>query len=55
VAARLEDALEIEVPMRHVFDAATVADLADRIELALVTVRGRDGVEDGADVEELEI
>ena len=29
VAARLEDVLQMEVPMRNVFDASTLADLAD--------------------------
>jgi acyl carrier protein len=28
VAARLEDVLQMEVPMRNVFDASTLADLA---------------------------
>jgi acyl transferase domain-containing protein/acyl carrier protein len=35
VAARLEDALQLEIPMRNVFDAPSVADLAARIQLAL--------------------
>src|SRR5205814_1728551 len=56
VASRLEEALEVEIPMRHVFDAATVADLADRIQIALVTLPMPEAlVGDGVDVEELEI
>ncbi len=35
VAARLEDALQLEVPMRNIFDAPSVADLAARIQFAL--------------------
>ena len=42
--------------MRHVFDAATVADLADRIQIALVAFPISEAlVGDGVDVEELEI
>jgi acyl transferase domain-containing protein/acyl carrier protein len=56
VAARLEDALGVEVPMRNVFDAATVAELADRIQIALVARPWESSsVSDPADVEELEI
>jgi acyl carrier protein len=57
VAARLEDALGVEVPMRNVFDAATVADLADRIQVALLGHTREAALvgSDGADVEELEL
>jgi acyl transferase domain-containing protein/acyl carrier protein len=56
VAARLEDALGVEVPMRNVFDAATVAELAGRIQIALVARPGEPSlIADAADVEELEI
>ena len=56
VAARLEDALGVEVPMRNVFDAATVAELADRIQIALVARPWESSsASDPADVEELEI
>jgi acyl transferase domain-containing protein/acyl carrier protein len=56
VAARLEDALGVEVPMRNVFDAATVAELADRIQVVLVARPWGPSLEnDAADVEELEI
>ena len=56
VAARLEDALGVEVPMRNVFDAATVSELADRIQIALVARPWESSpVNDSADVEELEI
>ena len=62
VAARLEDALQMEVPMRNVFDAATLADLAARIQSALAAAQG-EGEEvfvggdggDGGDIEEVEI
>jgi acyl carrier protein len=59
VAARLEDALQMEVPMRNVFDAATLADLAARIQSALAPAQ-REGEEvfvggDGGDIEEVEI
>jgi acyl transferase domain-containing protein/acyl carrier protein len=57
VAARLEDTVHIEVPMRNVFDAANVADLAGRIEFALLARQEQTAIQDaeGADVEELEI
>ena len=57
VAARLEDALQMEVPMRNVFDAATLADLAARIQGALMAAQGDEALvgSDGADVEEVEI
>jgi acyl carrier protein len=58
VAARLEDVLQMEVPMRNVFDAATLADLAARIEGALMAAQGEDEVlvgEDGGETEDVEI
>jgi acyl transferase domain-containing protein len=57
VAARLEDAVHIEVPMRNVFDAANVADLAGRIEFALLARQEQAALQEveDADVEELEI
>jgi acyl carrier protein len=53
VAARLEDVLQIEVPMRNVFDASTLADLAARIQNALMAAQG-DEVLVG-DIEDVEI
>ena len=42
--------------MRNVFDAATVSELADRIQIALVARPWESSpVNDSADVEELEI
>ena len=56
VAARLEDALQLEVPMRNVFDAASVADLAARIQIALVARSGHEAlVGAAADFEEFEV
>jgi len=58
VAARLEAALSMQIPMRSLFDSATVAELAARIE----TVLGDDwqvpalaGGDRGDEIEELEL
>jgi hypothetical protein len=47
----------MEVPMRNVFDAATLADLAARIQSALTIARGDEVLvgSDGGDIEEVEI
>jgi acyl carrier protein len=57
VAARLEDALQMEIPMRNVFDAATLADLAARIQEALLAAQDDEVLvgSDGGDIEEVEI
>jgi acyl carrier protein len=57
VAARLEDVLQMEVPMRNVFDAATLAELAARIQEALLAARGEEVLVggDGGETEEVEI
>lgn len=55
IAARLEDALAIELPMRHVFDAATVADLAARIQMAVSSMDVDASAGQATDAEEVEI
>ena len=53
VAARLEDVLQVEVPMRNVFDSATLADLAARIQGVLMAAHGEEVLVggDGGDTE----
>ena len=56
VAARLEDALALQIPMRSVFDSATVADLASRIESVLDGWQGVPALAGGdGETEELEL
>jgi len=57
VAARLEDVLQMEVPMRNVFDASTLADLAARIQGVLMAAQGEEVLVggDGGDIEDVEI
>ncbi len=57
VAARLEDVLQMEVPMRNVFDASTLADLAARIQDVLMAAQGEEVLVggDGGDIEDVEI
>jgi acyl carrier protein len=57
VAARLEDVLQMEVPMRNVFDASTLADLAARIQDVLMAAQGDEVLVggDGGDIEDVEI
>jgi hypothetical protein len=47
----------MEVPMRNVFDAATLADLAARIQEALLAAQDDEVLvgSDGGDIEEVEI
>ena len=57
VAARLAHAVQLDIPMRNVFDAATVAELAARIETALGAWQSTPALVggDGEVAEELEI
>ncbi|MBI4241078.1 MAG: AMP-binding protein, partial [Candidatus Rokubacteria bacterium] len=38
VMARLGDAFGVTLPLRHLFEAATVADLAEKVDMAVATV-----------------
>jgi acyl transferase domain-containing protein len=55
VAARLEEKLGMRIPMRSVFESATVAELAARIDAVLGAWQPEAAIGEAAAVEELEI